>query len=73
MDANITVMIAIKKNKQKPSSYLFNDKILGWAANENSKQRFSSSLIYGHFKALITGQIKKLTKIKLIKKLILKF
>ena len=43
MDANITVMIAIKKNKMKPSSYLFNDKILGWAANENSKKRFSSS------------------------------
>ena len=34
---------------------------------------FQVSLIYGHFKVLITGQIKKLTKIKLIKKLTLKF
>jgi len=44
MDANITVMIAIKKNFKRPSSYSFNDKILGWAASENSKKRFSSKL-----------------------------
>ena len=42
MDANITVMIAIKRNKDSPSSYLFNDPILGWAGNENSKKRFKS-------------------------------
>lgn len=42
MDANITVMIAIKGNKDSPSSYLFNDPILGWAGNENSKKRFKS-------------------------------
>ena len=42
MDANITVMMAIKKNNHKISSYFFNDKILGWAANENSKMRFKS-------------------------------
>ena len=42
MDANITVMMAIKKNKHNISSYFFNDKILGWAGNENSKNRFSS-------------------------------
>ncbi len=40
MDANITVMIAIKKNKDSPSSYLFDDPTLGWAGNENSKNRF---------------------------------
>ena len=40
MDANITVMIAIKKTKKNISSYLFEDKILGWAAKENSKKRF---------------------------------
>jgi renalase len=42
MDANITVMMAIKKGKQNVSSYFFNDKILGWAGNENSKMRFNS-------------------------------
>ena len=42
MDANITVMMVIKKNKPNVSSYLFNDKILGWAGNENSKKRFKS-------------------------------
>ena len=42
MDANITVMIAIKKNKKSPSSFLFDDPILGWAGNENTKKRFKS-------------------------------
>ena len=42
MDANITVMIAIKKNKRSPCSFVFNDPILGWAGNENSKKRFKS-------------------------------
>ncbi|MBD1164428.1 NAD(P)-binding protein [Pelagibacterales bacterium SAG-MED13] len=42
MDANITVLIAIKKNKKSPSSFLFDDPILGWAGNENSKNRFKS-------------------------------
>ena len=42
MDANITNMIAIKKNKKSNSSYLFEDPILGWAGNENSKKRFKS-------------------------------
>ena len=43
MDANITVMIEIKKINKNISSYLFNDRILGWAANENSKKRFKSN------------------------------
>ena len=43
MDANITVMIVIKKIKTNISSYLFDDKILGWAAYENSKKRFKSN------------------------------
>ena len=43
MDANITVMIAIKKTNKNISSFFFNDKILGWAANENSKKRFKSN------------------------------
>ena len=40
MDANITVMIVVKKTNSNVSSYLFDDKILGWAAKENSKKRF---------------------------------
>ncbi len=43
MDANITVMIVIKKTKKNISSYVFDDKILGWAAYENSKKRFKSN------------------------------
>ena len=43
MDANITVMIVIKKTNKNISSYFFNDKILGWAAKENSKKRFKSN------------------------------
>ena len=42
MDANITVMMTTKKSKPNISSYFFNDKILGWAGNENSKMRFKS-------------------------------
>ena len=42
MDANITVMVSINKTNNNISSYLFNDKILGWAAKENSKKRFKS-------------------------------
>ena len=42
MDANITVMIKIKKTGKNISSFLFDDKILGWAAKENSKKRFKS-------------------------------
>lgn len=43
MDANITVMIKIKKSDINISSFLFNDKILGWAAKENSKKRFKNN------------------------------
>ena len=44
MDANITIMIVIKKTNNDISSYFFDDKILGWAAKENSKKRFKSNL-----------------------------
>ena len=42
MDANITVLLEIKKTNLNVSSFLFNDKILGWAGCENSKKRFRS-------------------------------
>ncbi len=45
MSPNITVLIVYKNYKNLPiSSIKFNDKILGWAANENSKKRFKSNL-----------------------------
>ena len=43
MDANITVMMVTKKVRPNISSYFFSDKILGWAAYENSKKRFKSN------------------------------
>ena len=44
MEPNITTMIAIKNQNLAPvSSLKFNDNILAWAANENSKNRFNSS------------------------------
>ena len=64
MDANITVMIALKKNKMKPSSYLFNDKILGWAANENSKKRFSSKFDLWTLQSTSSWANKKINKNK---------
>ena len=43
MDANITILIEIEKTNLNLSSFLFNDKILGWAGYENSKKRFRSN------------------------------
>ena len=43
MQPNITAMIAIKKDYNIPvSSIRFKNKILGWATNENSKNRFKT-------------------------------
>ena len=44
MNANITVMIVLlKKLAIILVVTFFNDKILGWAAKENSKKRFKSN------------------------------
>lgn len=43
MDSNITVMISLNKKINTVSSYFFNDPILGWAANENTKNRFKTN------------------------------
>ena len=43
MEPNITVMVTIKNQEMLHiSSIKFNDNILAWAANENSKKRFKS-------------------------------
>ena len=45
MQPNITVMIALRNRKNLPiSSIKFNDDVLAWAANENSKKRFKSNI-----------------------------
>ena len=67
MYANIKVMMATKKSNLNVSSYFFNDKILGWAGNENSKMRFKSKNDLWTLRALTHGQIKKLIKIEKIK------
>ena len=42
---NITVMVAFKESKNIPiSSIRFNDSIIAWASNENSKKRFNTNL-----------------------------
>ena len=45
MEPNITTMVAFKNQKHIPiSSIKFNDETLAWAAHENSKNRFKSSI-----------------------------
>ena len=46
------------------SSYFFDDPILGWAANENTKKDLKLIKTYGHYKALISGPINTLIIIK---------
>jgi hypothetical protein len=62
MDANITVMLVIKKTNNNISSYFFNDKILGWAAKENSKKRFKSSLDLWTLQSTYNWANKKINK-----------
>ena len=64
MDANITVMIAIKKTKKNISSYLFEDKILGWAAKENSKKRFKNNQDLWTLQSTYSWANKKINKNK---------
>jgi renalase len=44
MEPNITVMLAIKGRNLPVSSINFNNDTLAWAANENSKKRFTSNI-----------------------------
>ena len=62
MDANITVMIIIKKTNKDISSYFFNDKILGWAAKENSKNRFKSNQDFWTLQSTYEWANKKINK-----------
>ena len=68
MDANITVLIEIKKTNLNYSSFLFNDKILGWAGYENSKKRFKSKTDLWTLQSTFKWANKKINQNKLFKK-----
>tara|TARA_A100001015_G_scaffold210990_1_gene236509 strand:- start:671 stop:1633 length:963 start_codon:yes stop_codon:yes gene_type:complete len=65
MQPNITVMIALKKQKNLPiSSIKFDDDTLAWAANENSKKRFKSNLNLWTLQATLKWSKKTINKYK---------
>ena len=65
MQPNITVMLALKNQKTLPiSSVKFNDDILAWAANENSKKRFKSNINLWTLQATLKWSKKTINKYK---------
>ena len=65
MQPNITVMIALKNQKKLPiSSIKFNDDILAWAANENSKKRFKSNINLWTLQATLKWSKKTINRYK---------
>ncbi len=65
MQPNITVMLALKNQKTLPiSSIKFNDDILAWAANENSKKRFKSNINLWTLQATLRWSKKTINKYK---------
>ena len=71
MQPNITVMVALKNQKNIPiSSIKFDDDILVWAANENSKKRFKSNLNLWTLQASLKWSKKNINKYKTDKKII---
>jgi len=65
MQPNITVMIAFKNQKNLPiSSIKFDDDILAWAANENSKKRFKSNINLWTLQATLKWSKKTINKYK---------
>ena len=68
MQPNITVMIAMKNQKTLPiSSIKFDDDILAWAANENSKKRFKSNINLWTLQATLKWSKKTINKYKIDK------
>ncbi len=68
MDANITILIEIKKTNLGYSSFLFNDRILGWAGYENSKKRFKSKSDLWTLQSTFNWANKKINQNKVFKK-----
>ena len=78
MQPNITVMLALKNQKNLPiSSIKFDDDILAWAANENSKKRFNSNINLWTLQATLKWSKKTINKYKndksIMNQLILRF
>ncbi len=78
MQPNITVMLAFKNQKNLPiSSIKFNDDILAWAANENSKKRFKSNINLWTLQATLKWSKKTINKYKnnklVMRQLIMRF
>tara|TARA_E500000178_G_scaffold61258_1_gene57928 strand:- start:1159 stop:2121 length:963 start_codon:yes stop_codon:yes gene_type:complete len=68
MQPNITVMIALKNQKNLPiSSIKFNDDVLAWAASENSKKRFKSNINLWTLQATLKWSKKTINKYKIDK------
>ena len=68
MQPNITVMVALKNQESLPiSSIKFNDDILAWAANENSKNRFKSNISLWTLQATLMWSKKTINKYKIDK------
>jgi len=68
MDANITILIEIKETNLGYSSFLFNDRILGWAGYENSKKRFKSKSDLWTLQSTFNWANKKINQNKVLKK-----
>ena len=68
MDANITILMEIKKTNLGYSSFLFNDRILGWAGYENSKKRFKSKTDLWTLQSTFNWANKKINQNKVLKK-----
>ena len=68
MDAKITILIEIKKTNLGYSSFLFNDRILGWAGYENSKKRFKSKSDLWTLQSTFNWANKKINQNKVLKK-----
>ena len=65
MQPNITVMVAFKNQKNLPiSSIKFDDDILAWVANENSKRRFKSNINLWTLQATLKWSKKTINKYK---------
>ena len=78
MQPNITVMLAFKNQRTLPiSSIKFNDDILAWAANENSKKRFKSNINLWTLQATLKWSKKTINRYKtdksIMKQLIARF
>ena len=78
MQPNITVMLAFKNQKNLPiSSIKFDDDILAWAANENSKKRFKSNINLWTLQATLKWSKKTINRYKtdksIMKQLIARF